>query len=205
MVLAPLLELSPSASRVNKFVSSWFVPVPRESGAFCRASAGAGHCLFPRRTQAVRDGAALHPRRDPLFHRRRARLARLERALKGVDMVVHAAALKQVPAAEYNPIECIKTNVIGAENVINACLDQGVRKVVALSTDKAVESGQSLRRHQALLRQAVRRGQSPRRQGRHALLPWCATAMSSARAAAVMPFFKERRKTGKSADHRPRA
>ncbi len=65
-------------------------------------------------------------------------LARLERALKGIDLVVHAAALKQVPAAEYNPIECIKTNVIGAENVINACLNQGVRKVIALSTDKAV-------------------------------------------------------------------
>lgn len=65
-------------------------------------------------------------------------LARLERALKGIDIVVHAAALKQVPAAEYNPIECIKTNVFGAENVINACLNQGIRKVIALSTDKAV-------------------------------------------------------------------
>jgi UDP-N-acetylglucosamine 4,6-dehydratase/5-epimerase len=65
-------------------------------------------------------------------------LARLERALKGIDLVVHAAALKQVPAAEYNPIECIKTNVIGAENVVNACLNVGVRRVIALSTDKAV-------------------------------------------------------------------
>jgi UDP-N-acetylglucosamine 4,6-dehydratase len=65
-------------------------------------------------------------------------LARLERALKGIDFVVHAAALKQVPAAEYNPIECIKTNVMGAENVINACLNVGVKKVIALSTDKAV-------------------------------------------------------------------
>jgi UDP-N-acetylglucosamine 4,6-dehydratase len=65
-------------------------------------------------------------------------LARLERALKRIDFVVHAAALKQVPAAEYNPIECIKTNVIGAENVINACLNLGVKKAVALSTDKAV-------------------------------------------------------------------
>ena len=63
---------------------------------------------------------------------------RLNRALAGVDIVVHAAALKQVPTAEYNPIECIKTNVIGAENVINACIDQKVKKVVALSTDKAV-------------------------------------------------------------------
>lgn len=63
---------------------------------------------------------------------------RLTRALKGIDVVVHAAALKQVPAAEYNPIECIKTNVIGAENVINASIDQNVKRVIALSTDKAV-------------------------------------------------------------------
>ena len=64
-------------------------------------------------------------------------LARLRRALRGVDLVIHAAALKQVPAAEYNPFECIKTNVIGAQNVIEACLDRGVDRVVALSTDKA--------------------------------------------------------------------
>ena len=62
---------------------------------------------------------------------------RLCRALEGVDIVVHAAALKQVPAAEYNPFECIKTNVIGAQNLIEACLDTGVQRVVALSTDKA--------------------------------------------------------------------
>lgn len=63
--------------------------------------------------------------------------ARLRRALEGIDVVVHAAALKQVPAAEYNPFECIKTNVLGAQNLIEACLSNGVRKVVALSTDKA--------------------------------------------------------------------
>jgi len=62
---------------------------------------------------------------------------RLSRALEGIDTVVHAAALKQVPAAEYNPFEFIKTNIIGAQNVIEACLDNGVRRVVALSTDKA--------------------------------------------------------------------
>lgn len=62
---------------------------------------------------------------------------RLRRALEGVDIVVHAAALKQVPAAEYNPFECIKTNVLGAQNVIEACLDSDVKNVVALSTDKA--------------------------------------------------------------------
>lgn len=62
---------------------------------------------------------------------------RLKRACEGVDIIIHAAALKQVPAAEYNPMECIKTNVFGAENVINAALDTGVQRVVALSTDKA--------------------------------------------------------------------
>ena len=63
---------------------------------------------------------------------------RLMRALNGVDYVIHAAALKQVPACEYNPIEAIKTNIGGACNVIDACLDKGVKKVVALSTDKSV-------------------------------------------------------------------
>lgn len=62
---------------------------------------------------------------------------RLKRACEGIDIIIHAAALKQVPAAEYNPMECIKTNVFGAENVINAALDNGVKRVVALSTDKA--------------------------------------------------------------------
>jgi len=62
---------------------------------------------------------------------------RLRRALEGIEVVVHAAALKQVPAAEYNPFECIKTNVLGAQNLIEACLDSNVRRVVALSTDKA--------------------------------------------------------------------
>jgi UDP-N-acetylglucosamine 4,6-dehydratase (inverting) len=63
--------------------------------------------------------------------------ARLRRAMEGIDIVIHAAALKQVPAAEYNPFEFIKTNILGAQNVIEACLDSGVNRVVALSTDKA--------------------------------------------------------------------
>ena len=62
---------------------------------------------------------------------------RLYRALDGVDYVVHAAATKIVPTAEYNPFECVKTNVNGAMNLIDACIDQGVKRVVALSTDKA--------------------------------------------------------------------
>ena len=64
--------------------------------------------------------------------------ARLYRAMRGVDIVVHAAALKQVPACEYNPFEAVKTNVLGAENIINAAIDCDVERVLALSTDKAV-------------------------------------------------------------------
>jgi UDP-N-acetylglucosamine 4,6-dehydratase len=63
---------------------------------------------------------------------------RLMRAMHGVDVVVHAAALKQVPACEYNPMEAVKTNIVGTSNVVEAALDAGVRKVLALSTDKAV-------------------------------------------------------------------
>ncbi len=62
---------------------------------------------------------------------------RLYRAFDGIEVVVHAAAMKQVPASEYNPMEAVKTNVIGAENVINVCIDQEVKHVIALSTDKA--------------------------------------------------------------------
>jgi len=62
---------------------------------------------------------------------------RVKRALEGIDIVIHAAAMKQVPASEYNPFEAIKTNVMGAQNLIETCLDSGVSKVVALSTDKA--------------------------------------------------------------------
>jgi UDP-N-acetylglucosamine 4,6-dehydratase/5-epimerase len=65
-------------------------------------------------------------------------VGRLRRAMHGVDIVIHAAALKQVPACEYNPMEAIKTNILGSSNVIEAALDAGVEKVMALSTDKAV-------------------------------------------------------------------
>lgn len=62
---------------------------------------------------------------------------RLDMAMRGVDYVIHAAALKHVPIAEYNPMECVKTNIMGAENVVNACIKAGVKRVIALSTDKA--------------------------------------------------------------------
>ena len=62
---------------------------------------------------------------------------RVKRAIRKIDYVIHAAAMKHVPIAEYNPMECVKTNVLGAENLINACLESDVKSVVALSTDKA--------------------------------------------------------------------
>ena len=66
-------------------------------------------------------------------------LPRLERAFRGVDIVVHAAALKQVPTLEYNPFEAVKTNILGSQNVIDAAINQGVKKVLLISTDKAVQ------------------------------------------------------------------
>ena len=62
---------------------------------------------------------------------------RLSRAMNGIDIIIHAAALKQVPAAEYNPFEFVKTNVLGAKNIIESALDNNVKQVIALSTDKA--------------------------------------------------------------------
>jgi UDP-N-acetylglucosamine 4,6-dehydratase (inverting) len=121
--------------------------------------------------------------------------ARLRRALEGVDVVVHAAALKQVPAAEYNPFECIKTNVLGAQNLIEACLDSDVRRVVALSTDKAAApinlygatklcsdklfvAGNNIRGKRDIRFSVVRYGNVMGSRG------------------SVIPFFLERRRTG---------
>lgn len=120
---------------------------------------------------------------------------RLRRALEGVDVVIHAAALKQVPAAEYNPFECIKTNIMGAQNLIEACLDAGVSNVVALSTDKAAApinlygatklcsdklftAANNIRGNRDLRFSVVRYGNVMGSRG------------------SVIPFFMERRKTG---------
>jgi UDP-N-acetylglucosamine 4,6-dehydratase/5-epimerase len=120
---------------------------------------------------------------------------RLRRAMEGIDIVVHAAALKQVPAAEYNPFECIKTNVLGAQNVIEACLDADVKRVVALSTDKAAApinlygatklcsdklftAANNIKGHRDLRFSVVRYGNVMGSRG------------------SVIPFFLERRKTG---------
>lgn len=121
--------------------------------------------------------------------------ARLRRAMEGVDTVIHAAALKQVPAAEYNPFEAIKTNVLGAQNVIEAAMDSGVHSVVALSTDKAAApinlygatklcsdklfvAANNYKGHRELKFSVVRYGNVMGSRG------------------SVIPFFMERRKTG---------
>jgi UDP-N-acetylglucosamine 4,6-dehydratase len=120
---------------------------------------------------------------------------RVKRALEGIDTVVHAAALKQVPTAEYNPFECIKTNVLGAQNLIEGILDSEVRRVVALSTDKAAApinlygatklcsdklfvAANNMKGHRDLALSVVRYGNVLGSRG------------------SVMPFFLERRKLG---------
>lgn len=120
---------------------------------------------------------------------------RLRRALEGIDVVIHAAALKQVPTAEYNPFECIRTNVLGAQNLIDACLDSSVQRVIALSTDKAAApinlygatklcsdklfvSANNIRGHRDLKFSVVRYGNVMGSRG------------------SVIPFFLERKQTG---------
>jgi len=110
--------------------------------------------------------------------------------------VVHAAALKQVPAAEYNPIECIKTNIIGAENVINACIERGVTKVIALSTDKAVSPinlyGATKLCADKLF---IAANHLSGREGTRFAVVRYGNVIGSR--GSVVPFFKERGKTGK--------
>ena len=91
-------------------------------------------------------------------------------AMRDVDVMVHAAALKQVPAAEYNPFECIHTNVLGAENVVRAALGNQVKRVIALSTDKAANPINLYGATQARLRQDLRRRQQPGRRHRRSVL-----------------------------------
>lgn len=122
-------------------------------------------------------------------------LDRLRLAMEGIDTVIHAAALKQVPTAEYNPFECIKTNVIGAQNVIEAAMATGVKNVVALSTDKAAApinlygasklcsdklfiAANNIRGHRDLKFSVVRYGNVMGSRG------------------SVIPFFLEKRKSG---------
>ena len=120
---------------------------------------------------------------------------RIRRALEGIDTVIHAAALKQVPAAEYNPFEFIKTNILGAQNLVEACLDTGVQRVIALSTDKAAAPinlyGATKLCSDKLFTAANNiRG---RRSTRFAVVRY-GNVMGSR--GSVIPFFLERRKTG---------
>lgn len=120
---------------------------------------------------------------------------RLERAFDGVDILIHAAALKQIPAAEYNPVEPIKTNIMGAVNVIDAAINCGVEKVIALSTDKAVNPvnlyGATKLCSDKLFVSA--NSYSGRRRTRFGVVRY-GNVMGSR--GSVIPFFKEKRKTG---------
>lgn len=121
---------------------------------------------------------------------------RLRRALDGIEVVVHAAALKQVPASEYNPIECIRTNVLGAENVINAAIDAGVDRVIALSTDKAANpinlyGATKLCSDKLFVAANIF---SSRSSTRFSVVRYGNVVGSRG---SVIPFFTERRKTGK--------
>ncbi len=120
---------------------------------------------------------------------------RLRRAFEGVDYVIHAAALKQVPAAEYNPFEFIKTNVLGAQNVIDAAIDCGVKRVVALSTDKAANPinlyGATKLCSDKLF--VAGNSYSGQRETRFSVVRYGNVVGSRG---SVIPFFLERRKTG---------
>ena len=120
---------------------------------------------------------------------------RISRALEGIDIVVHAAALKQVPTAEYNPFECIKTNVLGAENLIEACLASGVKRVVALSTDKAA-APINLYGATKLCSDKLFIAANNIRGGRDIRFSVVRYGNVMGSRGSVIPFFLERRKTG---------
>ena len=109
---------------------------------------------------------------------------RLERAMHGVDVVFHAAAMKQIPACEYNPFEAIQTNVLGTKNVIDAAIDQGVKRVVGLSTDKAVNPINLYGATKLCAEKLFVQGNVYGHPRGHACSASCATATSSAAAAA---------------------
>jgi UDP-N-acetylglucosamine 4,6-dehydratase (inverting) len=120
---------------------------------------------------------------------------RLRRAMEGIDIVIHAAALKQIPAAEYNPFECVKTNILGAQNVIEACLDMGVKRVVALSTDKAAAP---INLYGATKLCADKLFTSANNIIGHRDLRFCVVRYGNVMGSrgSVIPYFLERRKTG---------
>ncbi len=122
---------------------------------------------------------------------------RLVRAMHGVDIVVHAAALKQVPACEYNPMEAIKTNIMGTSNVVEAALDAGVKKVMALSTDKAVNPA-NLYGATKLAAEKLTVQSNAYARGRRPAIRASDTAMSSAAAARWCRSFSNSARTARS-------
>ena len=121
---------------------------------------------------------------------------RLYRAFNGVDIVVHAAALKQIPACEYNPFEAIMTNILGAKNVIDAAIDQGVKKVMALSTDKAVNPINLYGATKLCMEKLFVQGNSYSGEGgpKFSCVRYGNVVGSRG---SVIPLFREQRKTGK--------
>ena len=123
-------------------------------------------------------------------------LDRLRRAFEGVDIVVHAAALKQVPACEYNPMEAIKTNILGSSNVIDAALDAGVERVIALAPIKRSIQSTCMARPNWPLKNYLCRAMLMPADEKPVLLA-CAMAMWWAAAAALFRFFCVSAKAGK--------
>ncbi|NCA88364.1 MAG: UDP-N-acetylglucosamine 4,6-dehydratase (inverting) [Gammaproteobacteria bacterium] len=121
--------------------------------------------------------------------------SRLKRALEGIDTVVHAAALKQVPAAEFNPSEFIKTNILGAQNLVDACLESDVRNVIALSTDKAA-APINLYGATKLCSDKLFTAANNIRGGRDIRFAVVRYGNVLGSRGSVVPFFLERRKTG---------
>lgn len=120
---------------------------------------------------------------------------RLYRAMNGVDLVVHAAALKQVPSCEYNPFEAVKTNIIGAQNVIDAAIDCGVKKVIAISTDKAVNPVNLYGATKLCAERLFVDGNSYSREGR-CRFSCCRYGNVVGSRGSVLPVFREQAKTG---------
>jgi len=122
---------------------------------------------------------------------------RLERAMDGVDIVVHAAALKQVPLCEYNPFEAVKTNILGAQNVIEAALDNNVERVMAISTDKAVNPVNLYGATKMCMEKLVIAANSyvgPKRQTKMSCVRYGNVVGSRG---SVIPLFKKQRQTGR--------
>jgi UDP-N-acetylglucosamine 4,6-dehydratase len=120
-------------------------------------------------------------------------LGRLRMALEDVNICIHAAALKQVPAAEYNPFECVKTNIMGSQNVIQACIDNGVEKVMALSTDKAVHPVNLYGKTKAVMENLFVAGNH---YAKHTTFSVTRYGNVEGSRGSVIPLFREQAKTG---------